>query len=92
MAGNWMYGLAVVVGLAAMPSLAMAQNQCVIPQSLPKARALFPPPGETVVAPMTGHVLVLSWSPQFCKVNGDDKRNAPQCGPSLYQVPRCEGV
>lgn len=75
-------GLAVLAGLACMSSAALAQSQCVIPQALPKGRALVPPPGETVIAPLTGHILVLSWSPQFCKVNGDDKKNATQCGGS----------
>lgn len=66
-----------LAALAATP--AMAQNQCRIPESIPPARAIFPPPGSAVIAPKTGHVLALSWSPQFCKENGDDSRSASQC-------------
>jgi len=85
MAKTWVRGLAVLVGALCCPALAIAQNQCAIPQSLPKSRALFPPPGSTVNAPLTGYVLALSWSPQFCKVHGDDKRNADQCaGPNKF--------
>jgi ribonuclease T2 len=85
MAGKWKRGLAVLAGVLGFPALALAQNQCIVPQSLPQARAIFPPPGATVVASLTGHVLALSWSPQFCKLNGDDKKNAAQCaGPNRF--------
>ncbi len=71
--------LATVSGLLALPALALAQSECTPPQSLPVGRAIFPPPGSTVSTPLTGYILALSWSPQFCKVNGDDKRHAAQC-------------
>ena len=82
MADKWMRGLAAIATLIGFPALAAAQNQCAIPQSIPVSRSILPPPGETVVVPLTGYVLSLSWSPQFCKVNGDDKKNALQCGGS----------
>jgi ribonuclease T2 len=85
MARNRMQRLAMLAGVIAFPGLALAQNQCVIPQSLPQSRALFPPPGRTVVAPLTGHILALSWSPQFCKERGDESKNASQCsGPGKF--------
>ena len=74
--------LAVLAAVLGLPAFAYAQNQCTIPQSIPVGRAIFPPPGATVLVPLTGHVLSLSWSPQFCKAHGDEKKNAPQCGGS----------
>lgn len=79
MARRWMPGLAMLAGAICSPALAQVQNQCAIPQKLPQSRAIFPPPGETVLVPVTGYVLALSWSPQFCKERGDDKKNAAQC-------------
>lgn len=82
---SWTRGMAMLLGLAAFPTLAVAQNQCVVPQSLPQSRAIFPPPGRTVNAPLTGYILALSWSPQFCKERGNEKKNAAQCGgPGKY--------
>jgi ribonuclease T2 len=68
---------AMMLSMLAVPAL--AQNQCRIPDSIPPARATLPPPGSAVIAQKTGHVLALSWSPQYCKENGDDKRAASQC-------------
>jgi len=85
MKGDWIMakhrvlGLAILAGALCFPALAEAQNQCFIPQTFPKSRAILPPQGETVVTPLTGHVLALSWSPQFCKERGDQKKNAAQC-------------
>ena len=79
MAGRWTRALAMLAALLGFPTLALAQSQCAVPKSLPASRALFPPPGRAVLAPLTGYILALSWSPQFCKENGDEKKNAPQC-------------
>ncbi len=70
-----------VMAMAAMlfSSPALAQNQCRIPDSVPPARAILPVQGNEVIAPKTGHILALSWSPQYCKENGDEKRAASQC-------------
>ena len=62
MADKWMRGLAAIATLIGFPALAAAQNQCAIPQSIPVSRSILPPPGETVLAPLTGYVLSLSWS------------------------------
>lgn len=81
----WTCILATLAAFAGFPALALAENRCVIPQSLPQTRAIYPPPGGTVNTPLTGHILALSWSPQFCKLNGDDKRSASQCaGPNRF--------
>lgn len=79
MSKRGMPGLAMLAGALCFPALAMAQNQCAVPQTLPVSRAIIPPQGETVVTPLTGYVLALSWSPQFCKERGDRKKNAAQC-------------
>lgn len=72
--------LMFLAGVAALPGVALAQaQQCIVPQSFPKTRALMPPPGETVIAPPTGYILALSWSPQFCKVNGEKEKYDSQC-------------
>ena len=53
-----------------MPSLAVAQAaQCAIPSDIAEVRAEFPPPGNARRVPVTGYVLALSWSPQFCKTH-----------------------
>jgi ribonuclease T2 len=72
-------GKLIAMCLAPLAVPALAQNQCRVPDSIPPARAVFPPPGSAVIAPKTGHILALSWSPQYCKENGDDKRAASQC-------------
>lgn len=68
---------AMALAMLAVPAL--AQNQCRIPDTVPPARAIFPPPGSAVIAQKTGHILALSWSPQYCKENGKDKKAASQC-------------
>jgi ribonuclease T2 len=68
--------LLLALGLAGP---AFAQSQCRIPADLRPVRATLPPPGKAVIAARTGHFLALSWSPQFCKENGDGKKHAAQC-------------
>jgi ribonuclease T2 len=61
------------------PSLAFAQGlQCAVPQSLASPRSENPPPGLARNLPLTGLVLALSWSPQFCKTRGGGKKDT-QC-------------
>jgi ribonuclease T2 len=69
--------LAVMIAVISTPAL--AQNQCRIPDRVPPGRVASPPPGNAVIAPKTGHILSLSWSPQYCKENGDEDRAASQC-------------
>ncbi len=68
--------IAALLGIAAP---AIAANQCRIPTDLKAQRATFPPPGSAVNASRTGHILALSWSPQFCKENGSEKKHSSQC-------------
>ena len=73
----------MISGIAALllvPSQAIAQaGQCAIPPSLPAARAEYPPPGSARILPMTGFVLALSWSPQFCKSREGKDGVSSQC-------------
>lgn len=70
----WLLGL-----LAAMPSIAMAQaTECRIPGTLeagPPMRAA----GVRRVTPVTGYVLALSWSPEYCQGKQDHRRDMYQC-------------
>jgi ribonuclease T2 len=73
------FGRLLVLIVMIFGTPAFAQNQCRIPDSVPPGRAITPPPGNAVIAPKTGHTLALSWSPQYCKENGKDKKAASQC-------------
>lgn len=68
-----------IAALPALPAAAIAQDQCVIPGAFPKARVTIPPRGAIVRAPVDGYTLALSWSPQFCKLHGDEKQSRGQC-------------
>ncbi len=74
---RWILALFLMLGSA---NQAMAQAaQCPLPPNVPAARVLYPPPGETQKVPVSGYVLALSWSPQFCKAKGDDSDYDSQC-------------
>lgn len=60
------------------PSLVHGQS-CAVPQSLPAPRVETPPPGSARAVPVTGLILALSWSPQFCKSRGGGGKFATQC-------------
>lgn len=70
----------VAIFLALLPATqALAQAaQCAIPPLVASPRAEFPPPGEARKVPVTGNMLALSWSPQFCKTHDDSKFDS-QC-------------
>ncbi len=74
--------MAALAGLAApMPAPAAAAG-CTIPSVLAVPRPVRPPRGDPpVLVPVTGYVLALSWSPQFC-ADRDPRRDldsASQC-------------
>ncbi len=71
--------LTAFAAIALHPAVAVAANSCAVPTTLPTARAEFPPPGTMRKLPVTGHVLALSWSPQFCKSRLDDDDHDGQC-------------
>lgn len=59
---------------------AYAQNSCAIPRNLPRAQVETAPAGAARAAKVTGHILALSWSPQFCRERAGDARHSAQCG------------
>ena len=74
------YLMVAVLTLLIAPSQAIAQAAlCAIPPSLPNPRSENPPPGSARALPVTGFVLALSWSPQFCKTRGGGGRGDTQC-------------
>ena len=74
---GWILGF--ILALLGLPSIALAAKQCAVPSAIRPMKAERPPPGRTVSAPVTGHILALSWSPQFCKEHRGEKKYATQC-------------
>ena len=71
---------AVLVSLSFTATAAQAQApQCAIPPALKAPRSENPPPGSQRILPISGFVLALSWSPQFCKTRGKDDKFNSQC-------------
>lgn len=67
--------------LLALPAVATAQaNSCIVPDSLPDLRVEAPPPGEVRKVKVTGYLLSLSWSPQYCRDKMGRAADAGQCG------------
>ncbi len=62
--------------LISAPSLAAAQNQCVIPERLPAAVTERVDARDVRNIPTTDYTLALSWSPQYCRGSNDRL----QCG------------
>lgn len=71
---------AVLASLSFTATVAQAQApQCAIPPALKAPRSENPPPGSQRILPISGFVLALSWSPQFCKTRGKDDKFNSQC-------------
>jgi ribonuclease T2 len=79
---RWM--IAAFLSILLLPGAVMAQaNQCNIPSNLPAAAVEAAPDGQAHVSPLTGYMLALSWSPEFCKAHpGADQ--AQQCGSKKF--------
>ncbi|WP_370178613.1 ribonuclease T [Alteriqipengyuania sp.] len=70
----WLAGLIVALG----PVAASAQSyQCTAPRSVSVPSIARDGPTRTM--PVTGYVLSLSWSPEFCRTRKDSRRHARQC-------------
>jgi ribonuclease T2 len=73
----------MILGLLALlgaPGLALAQAaQCSIPPALSEPRAEPVPDGGSHPGAVTGYLLALSWSPDFCKMHPGPEQ-AEQCG------------
>jgi ribonuclease T2 len=73
--------VALSTSIFTIPAHAQTQGpSCTIPDRLPEPRRESPPPGEIVNIRPTQNLLSLSWSPQFCKRNGDKAEHRLQCG------------
>lgn len=53
-------------------------GSCQVPRELKVASAAMPA-DNIPDAPMTGYLLALSWSPEFCRFRADVPKHAPQC-------------
>ncbi len=70
-----------LIGLVFLASPAFAQGpSCIIPKNLSRPRVETPPPQQVRNVPVTGNILALSWSPQFCREREGDPRHRDQCG------------
>ena len=69
---------AILVSFSSAVAVAQAP-QCAIPPALKAPRSENPPPGSQRILPLSGFVLALSWSPQFCKTRGKDDKFSTQC-------------
>ncbi len=70
--------LAFLTGLLSSPAdqAAKAQAwQCVPPTNLPRPKLEFPKQNEARRVPVTGYLLTLSWSPEYCR----DHKDVLQC-------------
>ena len=66
------------LGLAISPGPALAQSyQCSTPPSVAVPGIARDAPSRTM--PVSGYVLSLSWSPEFCRTRIDSPRHARQC-------------
>jgi ribonuclease T2 len=69
-----------VIAVSLSSAVAVAQApQCAIPPTLATPRSENPPPGAQRILPLSGFILALSWSPQFCKIRGKDSKFSTQC-------------
>lgn len=66
----------------AAPVAAQAQAySCAVPAKLPRPRADLPSADQPKrVLPIGGYTLAVSWAPQYCRGNAEDRSAAFQCG------------
>jgi len=70
-----------VGGLLLLPSIAIAQSyQCRAPSILNPAAPVSKSASEPRrVKPVTGYILAMSWSPEFCRLRKENRRHKTQC-------------
>jgi ribonuclease T2 len=72
--------LATLITLTMTGGTAFAQApQCIIPKNLARPKVERAQPNQMKKAPVTGNILALSWSPQFCRERAGDPRHSSQC-------------
>ena len=69
--------------MAVLAAPAAWAQSCAVPARLPEARAEVAPAGAMRNAAITGNILALSWSPQFCRTHREP-RFASQCGAQKF--------
>ncbi|RHW17413.1 ribonuclease T(2) [Sphingomonas gilva] len=71
----------LAIGLVVLPAPVFAQTlSCPIPREIPRPYVeRVPDDEEPVVRPVTGYVLALSWSPQYCRGRATRPRERLQC-------------
>lgn len=71
--------------LLALPvPVPVAAQDCVIPAGIRPAPAARYDPRDRVAAPITHHLLALSWSPEFCRFRRDEPAQRMQCGRNRF--------
>jgi ribonuclease T2 len=74
------FSAALALILTLIPATVWAQaNQCRVPDKLEEPEEEAPRPGEALSVQVTGNLLSLSWSPQFCRSHGSEPKNRWQC-------------
>jgi ribonuclease T2 len=60
----------------------VAAPHCAVPATIEQPQVEHPNAREVNIAPVTGYLLALSWSPQFCREHQGDPRHESQCNGS----------
>jgi ribonuclease T2 len=78
----------IILTVAALlaPATAFAQAyHCAIPQRTPQVRADLPSASQPKrLRAIGGYTLAISWSPQYCRSNARDPKDAFQCGANRF--------
>ena len=71
---------AALFALLPLASGAAAQTaSCVVPDQIPAPETPRQADQSRIIAPVTGYLLALSWSPEFCRTRTESKRHRLQC-------------
>jgi ribonuclease T2 len=73
----------MVWAMALLITPAAWAQTCAIPKTLSDAPVEAAPPGQARAGEITGHILALSWSPQFCRTRSG-ARFETQCGAQKF--------
>src|SRR3546814_12467360 len=71
---------AALFALLPLASGVAAQTaSCVVPGQIPPPETPRQGDQSRIIAPVTGYLLALSWSPEFCRTRPESKRHRLQC-------------
>ncbi|APG63494.1 hypothetical protein LPB140_02375 [Sphingorhabdus lutea] len=65
------------------PAVQAQAWQCTAPNILPRPRAEYAKPADIRRTPISGYILALSWSPEYCRTRKNDSKSALQCSGSM---------